>query len=148
MCKPILGQDKEILGDQGWAGELGYFPIPTVDGVKRLDELSGGRFLADRLGLNPAEMVQMALDGEQKVLNEIHIAGHYLGLAAAGVINLLNPTQIAVGGGTLGLPGYWSAMIHTAKENTIPSFWQEGILRRVTGGEQVAALGAVRRLRS
>ena len=144
----FVSNGQEILGTQGWAGELGYFPIPTVNGVKRLDELSGGQFLADKLGLNPVEMVKKALDGEPNVLQEITIAGQYLGLAIAGLLNLLNPSQIAVGGGTLGLPGYWDAMIKIAKENTIPSFWKEGILCKVQSGQQVAALGAVRKLRS
>lgn len=143
----FVSNGQEIFGTQGWAGELGYFPIPTVNGVKRLDELSGGQFLADKLGLKPAELARKALAGEQNVLQEITIAGQYLGLAIAGIINLLNPTQIAVGGGTIGLPCYWDAMINTAKEHTIPSFWKEGILRKAQSGEQVAAVGAVRRFR-
>lgn len=144
----FVSNGHEIRGSQGWAGELGYFPILTVNGVKRLDELSGGQFLADKLGLNPGVMAKKALDGEQIVLQEIHNAGQYLGLAIAGIINLLNPTQIAVGGGTLGLPGFWDAMNNMAKENTIPTFWKEGVISKVQAGEQVAAIGAVRRLRS
>ena len=42
----------EILGCQGLAGELGCFPIPSVNGVKRLDELIESQFLAFKFWMN------------------------------------------------------------------------------------------------
>lgn len=139
----LIAHGKPILGSDGWAGELGYFPIPFEGGVKRLDELSGGQYMADRLGMTASEMVIKARQGEELVLKTIQEGGCFLGLAIAGLINLLNPDEIAFGGGTLRLPGYWEAMQQEVQRHVIPSLWKPEMVKKVSSGEQIVARGAI-----
>jgi predicted NBD/HSP70 family sugar kinase len=142
----MIAAGKPILGTDGWAGELGYFPIPHNGKIKRLDELAGGQYMADRLGLTASEMVRKAHEGEIGVLQIIQEGGFTLGLAIAGLINLFNPVEIALGGGTIRLPGYWETMINAIEKHVVPAFWKPGMIRKVSDGEQIVALGAIKRL--
>ena len=144
----FISNGSEIKGKDGWAGEFGYFPIHTKDGIKRLDELSGGQYLADSLGISSSEMAEKAIAGDVKVLRHIETGGYFLGVAIAGIINFLNPDVIAIGGGTVKLPGYWEAVLKAVKEHVIPIFWEEGMIRKAGSGDQVVALGALNRAKS
>lgn len=142
----MIAAGKPILGADGWAGELGYFPIPHNGKIKRLDELAGGQYMANSLGLTASEMVHKAFEGDRGVLKTIQNGGYFLGLAIAGLINLLNPFEIAMGGGTLRLPGYWRAMTEAVEKHVIPDLWKPGMLKKVSSGEQIVALGAIKRI--
>lgn len=142
----LISGGKPVLGADGWAGELGYFPMVNNGEVRRLDEMSGGQYMADRLGLRASEMVRKAHEGEIEVLQIIQEGGFTLGLAIAGLINLFNPVEIALGGGTLCLPRYWETMINAIEKHVIPAFWKPGMIRKVSDGEQVVALGAIKRI--
>lgn len=142
----LISDSKPMLGADGWAGEMGYFPIQYKGEVKRLDELSGGQYMADRLGMTSQEMVLEASIGNQKVLEVIREGGYYLGLALAGLINLLNPNEISIGGGTIRLPGYWEALLDSCQKNVIPQLWKSDMVQKVKSGEQIVALGAIKRM--
>ncbi|MBN7816944.1 ROK family protein [Algoriphagus pacificus] len=143
----FISNGKEINGINGWAGEFGYFPFPVDSGVKRLDELSGGHFLAEKMGLTSLEMFIQAMEGNKEVLKQIHEGGYYLGMGLASLVNFLNPEVIAIGGGTALLPGYWEGIMQGVEKFTIPMFWKDRLIRKVEAGEKVAAIGAVRRLK-
>lgn len=140
----FLVEGRPLRGAGGWAGELGYLPFPTPDGVRRLDELAGGAFLAARLGTDGAGLHARAEAGDPEALAVIREGGAALGLALAGVIHLLNPHHVAVGGGTAALPGYWEAAREAAERHTLPEMWSACTLTRVRTGEAVVALGAAR----
>lgn len=142
----MIAAGKPILGADGWAGELGYFPISHNGKIKRLDELAGGQYMADSLGLTTSEMVHKASEGDRDVLKTIQNGGYFLGLAIAGLINLLNPVEISMGGGTLQLPGYWSTMREAVEMNVIPALWKPEMLKKVKSGDQIVALGAIKRI--
>ncbi len=133
-----------LLGANGWAGELGYMPIQTGQGIKRLDELAGGSFIAAKLKSDGRGLAELAGDGDEPALDAIRDGGAALGLALATVINLLNPSGLVLGGGTLGLPGYLEAAKQTARDHSLPELWQLCTISTVRAGEAVAAMGAAR----
>lgn len=140
----FITHGRTLLGANGWAGELGYLPIGVEGGVRRLDELAGGSFIAARLGLSPEQLAQRVGDGDATTLATIRDGGRALGLGIAGVIHLLNPSKLALGGGALRLPGYLDAVRTAASEHSLPDLWKACALTEVRAGDRVAALGAIR----
>lgn len=140
----FIAHGRPLLGARGWAGELGYVPVMADGRVLRLDELAGGSFIAARLGLSSEELAQRAGEGAPAALAAIRAGGRALGLGIAGVINLLNPSRLALGGGALRLPGYLDALRTAASEHSLPDLWKACALTEVRTGERVAALGAIR----
>ncbi len=133
-----------LMGATGLAGELGYMPMSINGEIKRLDELAGGGFLAAKLNINGKRLAELAKSGDTTALAVIREGGYSLGIALAAVINLLNPSRLALGGGTFSLPGYFDAAREAAAQHTISELWQACSLSGVRSGETVAALGAVR----
>jgi len=133
-----------LLGESGWAGEFGYFPLVINGDVKRIDEVCGGSYLAQQLKITSTKMYNLAVNGDKSVLIKIEKGGYYLGVGIAGLINLLNPSKISIGGGTVRLPMYWEGVVRGVKENVIPEFWNENILNKVKDDYRVGALGAIR----
>ncbi len=140
----FITEGVHLLGTTGLAGELGYIPIGIDGEVKRLDELAGGTFLAAKLNVNGNDLAKRAQNGDTTALAVIRKGGYSLGIAIATVINLLNPSRLALGGGTVGLPGYFDAAREAAVEYSIPEAWDSCSLSMVRSGESVVALGAIR----
>lgn len=140
----FVTEGKTLQGATGLAGELGYMPMQTTKGVKKLDELSGGLFIADALGISGKELAEKASLGDEDILAAIQKGGTSLGLAVAGLINILNPEQLVFGGGTISLPGYFASMIETSQKYSIPEMWDDCTISKVKSGGNVAAFGAVR----
>lgn len=137
-------EGRPLLGASGWAGELGYLPLMTEGGVRRLDELAGGSFIAARLGFTADELARKAEAGDEPTLAAIREGGRALGLGVAGVVNLLNPAKLALGGGALRLPGYLDTLRAVAEEHSLPDLWNACAVSEVRAGDRVAALGAIR----
>jgi predicted NBD/HSP70 family sugar kinase len=133
-----------LRGTSGWAGELGYFPCAVGGETRRLDEVAGGAAMAARRGVAPAKLAELALAGEPESLAAIEAGGNALGLGLAAVVNLLNPSRLALGGGAAELPGYREAAERAARQHSIPPLWNDCTMVRVAAGERVVALGALR----
>ena len=133
-----------VRGARGWAGELGSIPIAGPDGVATLDQLASGAALFRRLGGGAAGVLARAAAREEHVLQAFRRGGEALGLGLATVIDLLNPSVVAVGGGALELPGYLDAALASAARHSMAELWKACDVRRVRAGELVAALGALR----
>jgi glucokinase len=133
-----------LVGTNGWAGELRYIPIFINGEVKRLDELAGGAFIAKRVALDAQALAERAQAGDESVLLAIQEGGYALGLAIATIINLFNPSKIALGGGTLKLKGYEDSIYKAAKQFSLPELWRSCSLNKVKTGDAVVALGAMR----
>lgn len=142
----FITEGKTLQGANGLAGELGYMPIQTTEGIRRLDELAGGSFIAAKLGITGKELAERGAAGEVESLAAIQEGGESLGLAVATLINTLNPEQLVFGGGTILLPGYYESMIEIAERFSIPEMWDVCSLSKVKSGGSVAALGAVRKI--
>jgi predicted NBD/HSP70 family sugar kinase len=126
--------------------QLGYIPIESQGKIKRLDELAGGGAIANQLGVNGEDLAALAQAGDDIALQAIQAGGKALGWGLATVINLFNPAKIAIGGGTISLPGYWETAIETAKDLSLPTLWDYCHLTKVRSGNDVVALGAARSL--
>ncbi len=134
---------KVVTGSSGWAGELGYFPVLTNNKIVRLDELAGGAFMTQQLGLSTEEFQNAVAQNHSQALDIIHTGGQSLGIALAGLINYLNPDLVAVGGGALHLPGYWSAVQKHTQQFSLPDVWDACTFKRIKNND-VVALGAIK----
>jgi predicted NBD/HSP70 family sugar kinase len=140
----FVANGKALLGTSGWAGELGYLPGAFGGEVKRLDDVAGGSAMAARRGVEASRLAELARAGDAAALEVIREGGTALGTAIAAVVNLLNPSRIALGGGAVELPGYWQALERAAERHSIPELWRDCSLTRVRAGERVVAFGARR----
>lgn len=140
----FITEGRELLGANGWAGELGYMPMTSGGQFKRLDELAGGAFMAAKRNVGSDEFVRLAAAEDAPALEIIRDGGIALGTALATVINLLNPARLCVGGGALSLPGYWDAAQEAAGRWSIPEMWAACRLYRVRDHTAMTARGAAR----
>ena len=135
---------KPLLGASGWAGELGYFPLMVGDRVERLDKLAGGNAIAAHCAVSAGLLAEQANNGDVSTLQAIAAGGRALGLGLAALINLLNPSRLALGGGTVELPGYWEQALCSAEKYSIPELWRDCRISKVREGAFVVAKGALR----
>jgi len=140
----FVADGRPLRGARGWAGELGSIPLVSSEGVGTLDQLASGAAILKRLGGGAPSVLSRAAAREPAVLQALRAAGEALGLGLATVINVFNPAVVAVGGGTLELPGYLDAALESALRHSMPELWKACEVRRVRQGEMVASLGALR----
>lgn len=139
----LMIDGKVFRGAGGWAGELGYWPVQTSDSQwSRLDEIAGGRHMANRLNVGGNQLALLSHQGHPAALEVIAEGGRALGRALGGVINLLNPHRLSVGGGTLKLVGYWAEAQTHIKATAIPSMLEECEIWTVHELEDLVAMGA------
>jgi predicted NBD/HSP70 family sugar kinase len=93
-----------VRGAAGTAGEIGHWPV-TADGprcacgaVGCLDQLASGRALASRSGAPSAEAAFEAVGRDGRAAEAVATMGSVLGSMAVGLVNLLGPELIVVGG--------------------------------------------------
>lgn len=132
-----------LRGASGWAGELGYWPLTGTAG-ERLDHVAGGSFLAARLGCDGRTLAARAAAGDPAACAVVADGGRALGNALAGLVNLLNPHRLSVGGGALRLDGYWRAAEQAFEAGALPALRASCELRLVHDIEDLVALGAAR----
>ncbi|MCG3088327.1 ROK family protein [Sporosarcina cyprini] len=132
-----------INGCKGWAGELGSMPIPTNEGIRKLDELASGASILARAKAD-ANTVHTQLEEEVETIKEIiHAAGGYLGIGISTIIHLLNPNKIILGGGSLQYKGYYEAALQVAKTNTLPDLWDACSIHKAQEAPYMVAQGAM-----
>ncbi|MEI2764680.1 MAG: ROK family transcriptional regulator [Dermatophilaceae bacterium] len=102
--------DGEVFrGSSGTAGEIGHVTIDELGPVCRcgnrgcLDTYVGAQALLDAVrathgSLSLRDLVSRALDEDPGCRRVIDDAGRHIGVALAGVVNLLNPEIVVVGG--------------------------------------------------
>jgi fructokinase len=109
----IVINGRLLSGPNAIAGEWGHNPLPwrqATDGAVRrcycgLDDciesfLSGpGWATRSALGLSAAAIAQAAANGEVRALQALHCYAEQLARSLAGVINILDPEVIVLGGG-------------------------------------------------
>lgn len=140
----FIAQGRQLEGANGWAGELGYLPLYIDGAVKRLDEIAGGGAMAGLHGIDGEAFARLANADDPSVMLTVKAGGQALGLGIASVINMLNPSRLAVGGGAVKLKGYWKAALLTAQAHTIAPLWDACTVTPVASGDLVVARGAVR----
>jgi predicted NBD/HSP70 family sugar kinase len=133
-----------LRGASGWAGELGSIPFRINEGYTTLDAAASGDAIVKRIGAEFEVVAARAHRGDQGVLQVFSECGAALGAGLASVINLFNPSLLALGGGTLRWPGYLSAAVESAHALSIPQLWNSCTVRESVHGERLVALGAAR----
>ncbi|MEV4430026.1 ROK family protein [Streptomyces sp. NPDC049602] len=139
-----LCEGRVVRGSRGWAGEVGSMPMPTPQGVKRLDDLAGGAAIVHALGRRPEQIHTALATGDPQAQRVVNAAGEAFGLAIASLVNILNPDVVRIAGGTLGYRGYWDTAIATARTHTLPELWDVCTIDRIQATQLVVARGAMR----
>lgn len=135
--------DGQVLrGAKGWAGELGSIPIASGGAVRTLDQLASGQAILEQACCGAAELEGLAARGDARILGILRDAGAALGLGLAAVVQLMNRSVLALGGGVLRLPGYSDAARESARAHTLRPMWEACAVRTLRDGEHAAAMGA------
>jgi predicted NBD/HSP70 family sugar kinase len=141
-------------GVAGTAGEIGHMTVNETGPICRcgnrgcLETFAGGEAVIEPLrqhygAISLREVITMARAGDTGCRRALHDAGHALGLAIAGVCNLLAPERVIVGGelaqaGDLLLEHVREMVLRTAIGATRELPIVAGVL-----GERAEVLGAV-----
>lgn len=161
----LILQQRLWSGAAGTAGEIGHLPVEadgrtcgcgsrgcletyaSVSGIVRSVEESLSRGAASQLagitGLDGATIAKAAVSGDRVALEAFELAGRMLGLALAGVVNLLSLRGVVItGGGSAGIdllmPAIRSELQSRANSTALAQLTvQSGLL-----GERAALLGA------
>lgn len=101
----IVSGGRMLRGPTGTSGEIGHWPVGLEGPPCRcgsfacVEAFAGGRNLAERYGVESARVVyEAASSGEARAAGLIHEAEVALGNLAIGLVNVLNPSVIMVGG--------------------------------------------------
>lgn len=145
-------------GNNRLAGAVGWFPIPTEEGVVAWEQAASGAGIvrcARRLiergeptclqldGLTAKQVFDAARQGDTLALQVAEETARYIGLGVASVISFANP-QVVILGGSI---GYHSDLILPSVRRTAAEWAQPYAARDVsilssTLGEEAGLLGA------
>jgi predicted NBD/HSP70 family sugar kinase len=150
--------DGEIYrGSAGTAGEIGHVTIDENGPICRcgnrgcLDTFVGSRALINSLAashgpLRLKDIVTRALGGDLGCRRVIEDAGRRVGVAVAGLVNLLNPEVIVVGGLMAEAGGLILEPLREALDRcAIPSAAATVELRPAELGDDADIIGAIHR---
>jgi len=153
----LIIEGKPFRGRDGNAGEIGHVCVEP-DGIECpcgsrgcVEQYASGTAIvrqAKDLGLNVKDANQvydLAVSGNNKAAHVFESAGRYLGIALSGLVNVLNPETIVLGGG---VAASWDFLIEPVRHE-IASRYYEATARRVKIcraelGEDAGVLGAAR----
>ncbi len=138
-------------GYRGSAGEFGHVVVdpdgPRCNCGARgcLEAVSSGTAIAREAGRASAvEVTRLAEAGDRSAQLVLSRAARYLGLALGGLINLLNPEVLALGGGVIvASPHFYNQVLASVPEGTFPSLRGSCRVVRTELGEDQGLLGAV-----
>jgi glucokinase len=100
----LLRGYRELAGCAGWLAVRDSF-LPEYEAIGCLEAHAAGPAIARRArkilkqSMNASEVARVAREGNLEAEKILHDAGHYLGLALANLVSLLNPEMIVIGGG-------------------------------------------------
>jgi len=92
-----------------------------------------------------SEIIAMAAaSGDQEALDILALAGKYLGIGLANIINLLNPALILLGGGAIqaGEP-LWQAMEGELGKRALPAAHRQAEIIHAALGQRSGLMGAI-----
>ncbi|MER7072377.1 ROK family transcriptional regulator [Terrabacter sp. NPDC000476] len=150
----VLGGEV-FRGIAGTAGEIGHLTIDEHGPICRcgnrgcLETFIGAHALSDALAgshgrLTLRDIITKAIDGDAGCRRVIEDAGRHLGVALAGLVNLLNP-EVVVLGGQLSLVGHVLAdpMQRALERSAIPSAVASLVVRESELQTDADVVGAV-----
>jgi predicted NBD/HSP70 family sugar kinase len=102
---------RALSGAAGYAGEVGHMTMDANGDLCRCgshgcwEGVVGEEALLRRSGRNPsdgskavAELLSAAAEGETRALGAMEESGRWLGIGIAGLVNVFNPSRVALGG--------------------------------------------------
>ena len=150
----VLGGEV-FRGHAGTAGEIGHLTIDEHGPICRcgnrgcLETFIGSPALSDALvgshgRLTLRDVITRALDGDQGCRRVLDDAGRHLGVALAGLVNLLNP-EVIVLGGQLSLVGdlITDPMKRALERSAIPSAVASLVVRLSELDTEADVVGAI-----
>nr|NLI49937.1 ROK family protein [Propionibacterium sp.] len=137
------------------AGELGHIPAVGAEGLRcpcgrpgHLEALAAGPGLARRYGvlagveMDAREVARRAAAGDATATRAIADAAACLGRAVAGIMTVVDPEVVVIGGGVPGIGAlWWGPMEAACRAETIDALAGVPIVPAVLGAE-AALLGA------
>jgi predicted NBD/HSP70 family sugar kinase len=146
-------------GTHGWSGEIGHVTIAADGPVCRcgargcLEQYAGQEAILRAAGVPPDEasstgqavrrLVDLAAAADPSTVDALEAAGTALGLAAAGVINLLDLDAVVLGGGLAPLaPWLGGPVDRELRQRVLTSAWSPVRVRACALGADAAVLGA------
>ncbi len=164
----IIYQNRIFRGASGGAGEIGHMTIDfrgPMDGhgiPGAIEAYLGQRFLSKtgiamagegpsvlndifraHGGLDPKQIFDAAVDGDDVAVEVLSWAGHKLGVVLGSAVNLLDIRKIVVGGGLSQAGDYILSAARTTIDQFVTHGLREGIeIIQETRGNEVAVLGA------
>ncbi len=107
----LIVDGQPLTGAAGYGGEVGHFPVNPAGGVCRCGSVGcwetevGERALLTRAGRQPDggraavdDLLQDAAAGSPVALSALREVGRWLGVGLAGLVNVLNPELVVLGG--------------------------------------------------
>ncbi|WP_336276038.1 ROK family protein [Nocardioides sp. B-3] len=142
-----------LTGAHAAAGHVGHVPsvqardLPcSCGGTGHLEAIASGpalvREFARRTTLEVADLQAVIASGDAEAASVIRLGGLAVGAMIGGLVNVLDPDVVVVGGGVVnaGDP-WWTALIEAAGAELLPSLRDAEIVRSAPGGD-AALLGA------
>jgi predicted NBD/HSP70 family sugar kinase len=124
IAAAVLAGGEVLSGASGWAGELGSVPVDLAGhSGQLLDDIASGRSIERALGLPGREVARLVSAGDPTAVKIVSAAGSALGRALGGLVTLLNPSRLVLGGGTTRYPGYVDAAYAAATETALTEAW-------------------------
>ncbi len=138
-------------GHQGSAGEFGHMVIlpdgPLCNCGNRgcLEALASGTAIARQAGVGSAsEVGRLAAGGDVAAQEVLNRAARYVGLALGGLVNLLNPEAVAVGGGVVAYaPHFWTEILAGVADSSFASVRAGCRIEPAALGEDQGLVGAI-----
>lgn len=150
----ILGGEV-FRGSAGTAGEIGHLTIDEHGPVCRcgnrgcLETFIGGQALVEALShshghLTLRDVIAKAMEGDPGCRRVLGDAGRHLGVAVAGLVNLLNPEVVVLGGRLAEVGEIIAAPMRVAIERSaIPSAAASLVVRQTELGTDADVVGAI-----
>lgn len=141
----IMGGELQ-RGARGSAGDLGHLRLPQAEppGSPDLEDIAGGPAIAAKLGgTTSSDVIDAVRAGDGRAFEAVRQAGRDVGEVLAGVVNLLNPSVIVVGGSIARAGEHLIAGVReVVYRRSIPLATQDLAIVTSRGGESAGVLGA------
>ncbi|NYH45860.1 glucokinase [Micromonospora jinlongensis] len=139
-----------LAGAHSAAGHAGHQPSPyagqlpcTCGGQGHLEAIASGPGLAQEYARRTGEPVDdlrsvaaRAADGDATAREVVLLGGAAVGSAVGGLVNMLDPAAVVIGGGVAGLGDlWWQALRDAVRRETLPSLVDVPVLASTLGSD-------------
>ncbi|MFJ6167911.1 ROK family protein [Micromonospora orduensis] len=139
-----------LTGAHSTAGHAGHQPSPyagqlpcTCGGRGHLEAIASGPALTEEYVRRTGQRVDdlrsvaaRAADGDATAREVILLGGAAVGSAVGGLVNMLDPGAVVIGGGVAGLGDlWWQALLDAVRRETLPSLDDVPVLASTLGSD-------------